>query len=140
EMNAKSDDLARSAWAGRASRDFSDVDVAALEADLAQRLDWAGRRVELPAGRYETLLPPSAMADLLYFVYWAAGAKDTLNGRTVFSKADGGTRIGEQLTGQPVTLRSDPSAPGLECAPFVIVRASTRDSSVFDNGLPLRPS
>jgi predicted Zn-dependent protease len=140
ELNAKSADLSRSAWAGKASRDFTDVDVAALQADLAQRLDWASRRVELPAGRYETLLPPSAVADLLIYLYWSTGAKDALDGRTVFSKAGGGTRVGEQMSGLPVTLRSDPSAPGLQCAPFVIAHASSRDSSIFDNGLALRPS
>ncbi|GDY52593.1 hypothetical protein SVIO_032160 [Streptomyces violaceusniger] len=57
EVNAKSPDRTRSAWAGRATRDFTDVDPAAIDAELAQRLAWAERRVELPAGRYETLLP-----------------------------------------------------------------------------------
>jgi predicted Zn-dependent protease len=137
ELNAKSADLARSAWAGASTRDFRDVDVAALEADLAQRLGWAARTVELPAGRYETLLPPSALSDLMIYMYWSAGAKDALDGRTVFSKAGGGTRIGEQLTAVPLSLRSDPAAAGLECAPFVIAHASSRDSSVFDNGLPI---
>ncbi len=36
----------------------------------------------------------------------------------------------------PLDLFSDPSYPGLECAPFVVAHASGRDSSVFDNGLP----
>jgi predicted Zn-dependent protease len=136
ELNAKSADLARSAWAGASTRDFTDVDVAALDADLARRLDWAARSVELPAGRYETLLPPTAMADLMIYMYWSAGAKDALDGRTVFSKPGGGTRVGEQLAEMPLSLRSDPRAPGLECAPFVIAHASSRDYSVFDNGLP----
>jgi predicted Zn-dependent protease len=140
ELNAKSADLAHSAWAGRASRDFADVDVTAMNAGLAQRLEWARRRVELPAGRYETLLPPGALADLLTYMYWSAGAKDALDGRTVFSKPGGGTRVGEQLANVPVTLRSDPAAPGLESAPFVIAHASSRDSSVFDNGLALHPT
>jgi predicted Zn-dependent protease len=55
----------------------------------------------------------------------------------VFSKPGGGTRIGERLSSQPVTLSGDPRAPGLRCAPFVIAHASGPDSSVFDNGLPL---
>jgi predicted Zn-dependent protease len=55
----------------------------------------------------------------------------------VFSKPGGGTRIGERLSAQPVTLFSDPRTPGLACAPFVIAHASGPDSSVFDNGLPL---
>jgi predicted Zn-dependent protease len=139
ELNAKSADLTQSTYAGVASRDFTDVDVAALDASLAQRMSWSSRRVALPAGRYETLLPPGALADLLAYMYWHAGARDAMDGRTVFSKAGGGTRIGERLTDLPVTLRSDPAAPGLECAPFVIAYYSGRDDSVFDNGLALRP-
>jgi predicted Zn-dependent protease len=136
ELNAKSADMARSAWAGTGTRDFSDVDVRALEADLGRRLGWAERTIDLPAGRYETLLPPTALADLMIYMYWSAGAKDALDGRTVFSKPGGGTRIGEKLAAGRVSLRSDPAAPGLQCAPFVIAHASSRESSVFDNGVP----
>jgi predicted Zn-dependent protease len=135
ELNAKSADSARSAWAGAATRDFADVDVAALDASLAERLSWQTRRVDLDAGRYETLLPPTAVADMLTYMYWSAGARDAGEGRTVFSKSGGGTRIGERLSSQPLDLFSDPSYPGLECTPFVVAHASGRDSSVFDNGL-----
>jgi predicted Zn-dependent protease len=137
ELNAKSADMARSAWAGVATRDFTDVDIAGLDAGLTERLGWAERAVALPAGRYETLLPPTAVSDLLTYLYWSAGAKEAAEGRTVFSKPGGGTRIGERLSSAPVTLSSDPRARGLACAPFVIAHASGSDSSVFDNGLPL---
>ncbi len=137
ELNAKSADMARSAWAGVATRDFADVDIAGLDAGLAERLGWAERAVSLPAGRYETLLPPTAVSDLLIYLYWSAGAKDAADGRTVFSQPGGGTRVGERLSSQPVTLSSDPRAAGLGCAPFAIAHASGPDSSVFDNGLPL---
>jgi predicted Zn-dependent protease len=140
DLNAKSADLTRSAWAGQGTRDFTDVDVAALDGGLSQRLDWAKRKIELPAGRYETLLPPGAVADLLVYLYWSAGAKDALDGRSVFSKPGGGTRVGERLAALPVTLRSDPALPGLGCAPFVTAHASGRDTSVFDNGLALAPT
>jgi predicted Zn-dependent protease len=138
ELNAKSADLTRSAWTGAATRDFTDVDIADLDAGLSERLDWAKRSISLPAGRYETLLPPTAVSDLMIYLYWSAGAKDAADGRTVFSKAGGGTRVGEQLSTHPVTLSSDPLAAGLRCPPFVITHASGPDSSVFDNGLPLR--
>jgi predicted Zn-dependent protease len=138
ELNAKSADMTRSAWTGAATRDFTDVDIAELDAGLTERLGWAKRTVSLPAGRYETLLPPTAVSDLMIYLYWSAGAKAAADGRTVFSKAGGGTRVGERLTTQPVTLSSDPLAAGLRCSPFVIAHASGPDSSVFDNGLPLR--
>ncbi|MGW7046446.1 metallopeptidase TldD-related protein [Streptomyces avermitilis] len=137
ELNAKSPDRTRSAWAGRSTRDFKDVDPAALDTELAQRLAWAERRVELPAGRYETLLPPTAVADLLIYQMWSAAARDAAEGRTVFSKPGGGTRIGDKLSELPLTLRSDPNEPGLESAPFVLAHSSGDDASVFDNGLPL---
>ncbi|MCX4909850.1 metallopeptidase TldD-related protein [Streptomyces sp. NBC_00878] len=140
ELNAKSPDRTRSAWAGRSTRDFKDVDPAALDAELATRLGWAELRVELPAGRYETLLPPTAVADLLIYQMWSAAARDAAEGRTVFSKPGGGTRVGEKLTDLPLTLRSDPNEPGLESAPFVLAHSSGDDASVFDNGLPLRPT
>ncbi|WP_405819147.1 metallopeptidase TldD-related protein [Streptomyces sp. NBC_00838] len=137
ELNAKSPDRSRSAWAGRATRDFKDVDPAALDAELARRLAWAERRIELPAGRYETLLPPTAVADLLIYQLWSSSARDAAEGRTVFSKPGGGTRVGDTLAELPLSLRSDPNEPGLESAPFVIAHASGDDASVFDNGLPL---
>jgi predicted Zn-dependent protease len=139
-MNAKSPDFARSAWAGEHTRDFTDVDITALDAELTKRLGWAERRLDLPAGRYEAVLPPTAMADLLVYLVWTASARDAHDGRTVFSKPGGGTRVGDRLSGAPVTLRSNPQEPGLECAPFVIAHASSSDSSVFDNGLPLSPT
>lgn len=140
EINGKSADFIRSAWAGRATRDFADIDVLALDAELAQRLSWAQRSIELPPGRYETLLPPSAVADLMYYLYSSAGARDADEGRTVFSRAGGGTRVGERLAGVPVTLRSDPGEPGLECAPFMVTTSSQGGIvSVFDNGQPIEP-
>jgi predicted Zn-dependent protease len=140
EMNAKSADYARSAWAGVPSSDFTDIDITAMTAGLAERLDWASRRVDLPAGRYETILPPSAVADLMIPLYWSAGALDANDGRTVFSRPGGGTRIGERLSELSVDLRSDPAAAAMECAPFAVARSSSATVSVFDNGSSLAPT
>jgi predicted Zn-dependent protease len=140
EMNAKSVDLARSAWSGAATRDFTDIDIVRDADALAQRLEWAARRVDLPAARYETIMPSGALADLLIYMYWSAGARDAHDGRTVFSKPGGATRVGEPLSSLPLTLRSDPAEPGLSCIPFVVAHASSAESSVFDNGLDLSPT
>jgi predicted Zn-dependent protease len=139
EINAKSADPGGSAWAGQATADFTDLDVPAITADLGRRLDWSRRQVDLPAGRYQTLLTPSAMADLFLYLYLSTGAKDALDGRTVFSKPGGGTRVGERLASLPVTMRSDPGAAALRCAPFVIAHTSGPETSVFDNGLAIPP-
>ena len=90
-----------------------------------RKMGWSQRRIELPAGRYETLLPPSAVSDLMIYLYWTMEARDADEGRNVFARPGGGNRIGERLAALPLTLRSDPAAPGLETAPFQVVGASS---------------
>ncbi|HXH78895.1 metallopeptidase TldD-related protein [Nocardioides sp.] len=129
--------LSRSAWVGGATRDFLDVDASSMAEKVKQRLAWAERQVELPAGRYDTILPPSSVADLMIDAYWGAGARVANEGESVYSKRGGGTRIGEQLARAGVHLYSDPAYAGLECAPFNVAGASDNTESVFDNGLEL---
>jgi predicted Zn-dependent protease len=93
--------------------------------------------VELPAGRYETLLPPSAVSDLLLMLAWSMDGRSAQEGRSAFSGPDG-PRVGERLTHRPLTMASDPAAPGLEYAPFVTALRSGEGTSVFDNGAPTR--
>lgn len=129
--------LSRSAWVGGATRDFRDVDAAAMAEQVKQRLGWAQRQVELPAGRYDTILPPSSVADLMIDAYWGAGARVAHEGESVYSRVGGGTRIGELIVPRGVHLYSDPDLAGLESAPFNVAGASDNTDSVFDNGLPL---
>ncbi|WP_347058453.1 metallopeptidase TldD-related protein [Blastococcus sp. HT6-30] len=135
ELNGKTPDFGRSVWAGTGTRDFTDVSVDELAAEVQRKMVWSRRQVDLPAGRYETLLPPSAVADLMIYLYWTMEARDADEGRNVFARAGGGNRTGERLAALPLTLRSDPHAPGLEAAPFQVVGASSGSASVFDNGL-----
>ncbi len=133
----KNAELTNSAWVGGATRDFADVDASRMATDLATRLGWGERRIDLPAGRYDTVLPPSAVSDMLIYAYWEAGARNAYDGRTVFAKPGGGTRIGEDIVNKGVHLYSDPSYAGIECAPFVLAGGSSDRSSVYDNGLPI---
>lgn len=135
EINAKRGDA--SAWAGIGSADFVDVPVALLLEELSTRLGWAQRRVELSAGRYETIMPPSTVADMMVYLAWSMTGRGAQEGRTAFSAPGGGTRVGERLTDLPLTLFSDPMAPGLACAPFVAASNSSETVSVFDNGMEI---
>ena len=142
EVNGKiAADLARSAWAAAYTADFTDLDLTALIAEVRRRLGWSQRQVELPAGRYETILPPSAVADLMTNLVWSLEGRPAHEGRSPWSAAAGSsspTRLGERLTGLPLTLSSDPAATGLSTAPFLATTASGDSVSVFDNGAPAR--
>ena len=71
EINAKRDGA--SAWAGIGTPDFVDVPTDSMLEELSTRLGWARRTVELPAGRYETILPPSTVADMMIYLTWIDG-------------------------------------------------------------------
>ncbi len=135
ELNGKTPDFSRSVWAGAATRDFADVSVEALTDEIALKLGWSARKLDLEPGRYETLLPPSAVADLMIYLYWTGDARNADEGQTVFSRKGGGTRVGDQLTERPLTLRSDPHAAGMQAAEHLITTTSSPAASVFDNGL-----
>jgi predicted Zn-dependent protease len=135
EVNGKAEARTRSAWAAGGGRQLADIDVSALSEEVETRLGWQARQLELGAGRYDTVLPPNAVADLMIYAYWSAGARTAHEGRSVFGRPGGGTRVGERLTTAPLTLSSDPAASGLECAPYVVAAASSELGSVFDNGL-----
>lgn len=136
ELNAKDTASGGSAWVGQATQDFTDVNTPAHVADVLERLSWSERRIELPPGRYETLLPPGAVADLLICTYWSMSGQDADEGRNVFAGPKPGTnRIGEQLAVLPITMSSDPQFPGLDVADFAIVPQSQSGLvSIWDNG------
>jgi predicted Zn-dependent protease len=124
-----------SAWVGAPTVTPS---LEEMEQEIWRRLDWGKRQIALEAGRYEVILPPSGVADLMATLdFGALGGQDAEDGRTVFSHEGGGTRVGETIATMPFTLYSDPFEPGVECAPFVATEASSADVSVFDNGLPV---
>ena len=135
EINAKRDGA--SAWAGTSTPWFADVSIDAMLADLSTRLDRAKHTAEMPAGRYETLMPPSTVADMMIYLSWSMEGRGAQEGRTALSAPGGGTRVGEKLTDLPLNLYSDPHAAGLECAPFVHVANSSERMSVFDNGMDI---
>jgi predicted Zn-dependent protease len=135
EINAKRG--AASAWAGMGTPDFIDVPTDLLLEQLSMRLGWAQRSVELPAGRYETIMPPSTVADMMIYLAWSMAGRGAQEGRTALSAPGGGTRVGERLTDLPLTLFSDPMAPGLACTPFVAASNSSETVSVFDNGMEI---
>ncbi len=139
-MTAKPEDLSASAWVGQAADTVSEVSVEALTDELARRLGWSRRRVDLPAGRYETLLPPTAVADLAVYAYFVASGRDAAEGQSVYSRPGGGTKVGELIARPGVRMWSDPHQAGLAAAPFVVATSSSSVSSVFDNGLGVTPT
>ncbi len=69
----------------------------------------------------------------MVYAYWTAAGRDAAEGRTVFSRPGGGTRVGERLAPAGLRMGSDPAYSG---APFAVATGS----SVDDQRLRQRPA
>ncbi len=134
EMTGKSHERSRSTWEGIETHDFSNVSVASIDKQIRQRLDWQARKVDLPAGKYDTIFPQGSVADLFTYFLWSASAQSAHDGQSVFSKKGGGTRVGEKLSDRKVNMYSDPASKLLPGTAFVAHPTSSDYGSIFDNG------
>lgn len=138
EISAKADQRSRSAWAGLAGDTVAELDAAGAVADVLAQLEWQRRQVNVPAQPTSVILTPSATADLMLELWRNAVARDAAEGHSAFSgSGQAGTKLGTRLTPRPLTLTSDPMAPGLSAPTSLWTPWSSPARSVFDTGASL---
>ena len=97
-----------SGYAGFASPRVADVNAAVLAERAAAKAETSAHLRDLPPGRYPVILEPEAVADLLMWLVFSMNARSVNEGRSFLSKPGGGSRLGEKVFADGVTLLSDP--------------------------------
>ena len=124
-----------SGWAGASSHDAGRIDAAALGARAIEKARRSAGAVAVEPGRYTVVLEPTAVGNLVQLIAGAAGARNADEGRSFFSKAGGGTKLGEKVVDERVTLTSDPFDPDSLGAPFTGEGLPTRAVTWIENGV-----
>ena len=117
-MTARTPDATGSGWASSGSRDWSNVDPAAVGRIAAQKAVASRNPAAIEPGPYTAVLEPQAVTDLVPLLAPALNARTADEGRSPFSRPGGGTRIGEKVMDERVTIFSDPFDPMLLGQPF----------------------
>jgi predicted Zn-dependent protease len=117
-MTARTPDGTGSGWATAGARDWGQVDPASVGRIAAQKAVASRKPEAIEPGLYTAVLEPSAVTDLVPLLSGALNARQADEGRSPFSKPGGGTRIGEKVMDERVTLYSDPGDPALLGQPF----------------------
>jgi predicted Zn-dependent protease len=117
-VTARTPDRTGSGWAHGGARDWNAVDPVAIGRVAAQKAVASRSPQEIPPGLYTAVLEPQAVTDLIPLLGNALNARNADEGRSAFSKPGGGTRIGEKVADERVTLYSDPADPNLRGQPF----------------------
>ncbi len=97
-----------SGWAGASSNAWTDLDPKALGARAIEKARASMNPVAIEPGRYTVVLEPTAVGNLVQLVAGALAARAADEGRSFFSKPGGGTKIGQKVVDERVTLSSDP--------------------------------
>ncbi len=100
-----------SGYARLGSTRLTDLDPSALAERAAKKAQSSANPLDLAPGNYTVILEPEAVADLLTFLLFSLNARTADEGRSFLSKPGGGSRLGEKLFADNVTLRSDPFNP-----------------------------
>ena len=117
-LTARTPDGAGSGWASKSYNELRLLQPAALAAAAIDKAARSHSPTAIEPGKYTVVLEPAAMADVIANLMFAADARQTDEGRSYFAKKDGGTRVGDQIVGEKVTLFSDPSHPLAPAIPF----------------------
>lgn len=112
-LTVRTADGTGSGWAGSDHPDWSQVDVKAVAQHAIEKARLSRNPVAIEPGRYTVILEPQAVGDLVQLLAFALDARSADEGRSAFSKQGGGTKIGEKVVDERVTLLSDPSDPQL---------------------------
>lgn len=102
-----------SGYADRTFNDVSKLDTLALTRIAAGKANGSAGARAIEPGRYTVILEPLAASDMLGNLVRSFDARSAEEGRSFLSKKGGGTRLGEQLFNENVTLYSDPMHPEL---------------------------
>jgi predicted Zn-dependent protease len=117
-VTARTPDRTGSGWASGGARDWGRIDPEAIGRIAAEKAVASRNPQAIEPGLYTAVLEPSAVTDLVPLLSGALSARTADEGRSPFSKPGGGTRIGEKVMDERVTLYSDPADPQLLGAPF----------------------
>jgi predicted Zn-dependent protease len=124
-LTVRTTDGTGSGWAGVDHPDWSRIDFAAVTNRAIEKARLSRNPQPIEPGRYTVILEPQAVGDLVQRAGNALNARTAEEGRSAFSKRGGGSRVGERIVDERVSLFSDPTDPQLLSAPF------------DDEGLPL---
>ena len=134
-VTARTPDGTGSGWATGGSRDWRDVDPAALGARAGRKAIASRNPQAIEPGQYTVVLEPAAVASLVPLLAGALDARAADEGRSPFSAAGGRNKVGERIVDERVTLLSDPDDPDLLAPPFDASGQPLRRTVWIENGV-----
>lgn len=117
-LTVRTADGTGSGWGGADHPDWSQLDFKAVSERAIAKARASRNPVAIEPGRYTVILEPQAVGDLVQLMVFYADARSADEGRSPFVKEGGGTKVGEKILDDRVTIISDPQDPQLLGQPW----------------------
>jgi predicted Zn-dependent protease len=117
-LTVRTADGTGSGWAAADDRDWSRLDFQGVARRATEKARASRQPTAVEPGRYTVILEPQAVGDLVQLMAFSMDARQADEGRSAFTAPGGGSKIGERVVDQRVTILSDPSDPQLLGQPF----------------------
>jgi len=117
-ITARTPDATGSGWASAGARDWKLIDPAALGRTAATKAVASRSPKAVEPGLWTVVLEPHAVAEIMPLLLGSFNARTNDEGRGTFSKPGGGTKLGEKIADERVTMYSDPNDSDLLASPF----------------------
>lgn len=134
-QTVRTSDGTGSGWASANHPDWKQIDFGAASARATAKALASRNPTAVEPGRYTVILEPQAAGDLIQLLAGSLDARSAEEGRSAWSKQGGGTRVGEKVVDERVTLISDPADPQLLSSPFDTDGLPLQRQTWIENGV-----
>jgi len=117
-VTMRTEDGTGSGYVERDANDVSRFDGAAASRIAIQKAVASHEAKAIEPGKYTVVMEPTAAVELLQPLGFSLNARQADEGRSPLSKPGGGTRLGEKLVDESITIISDPGHPDVPTAPW----------------------
>jgi predicted Zn-dependent protease len=117
-VTMRTDDGTGSGYVERDVNDAAKFDAAASSAIAIEKAVASREAKAIEPGKYTVILEPLAAVDMIQPLLFSLNARQADEGRSPLSKQGGGTRLGEKLIDEAVTLWTDPWHPEVPTSPW----------------------
>ncbi len=108
-VTMRTEDGLGSGWAMRDVDDIARLDTREASQVALQKALGSREAKAIEPGKYTVILEPAASIDLLANMFFNMNARQADEGRSFLSKKGGGTKLGEKILDERVTIYSDPT-------------------------------
>lgn len=134
-VTMRTNDGTGSGWVTRDFNDVSKLDTAGASNIAIEKAVNSRNAKAIEPGKYTVILEPAAASDLLQNMLFSMGARQADEGRSFLAKKGGGTKLGEKIVDERVSIYSDPFNTEAPASPWTQDGQARQRLDILKNGV-----